>query len=428
MITRKRFLLSMILFAGLLFLAACGALPGAQDAADAGTAGEAEMKVDSGPLRNTAAMAEGPAARGAAITSDAAAACLSAEEADLIRRINEYRATKNLPAIPASKSLTLVAQQHAWDSNNNSDAWPAPPPGKECNMHSWSGNVNPALQQGQWTAVCFTGSPDWDGLQGMWDKPRELSGYPTDGYENSHWASNGTTAAGALEGWKNSPGHNALITEQDDWGPFKALGVGISGNYAHMWVGTSVDPAGEAQLCSGGNVGAPAPTTVPPTAVPTTAAPPTAVPTTAAPPTAVPTTAAPPTAVPTTAAPPTAVPTTAAPPTAAPTTAEPGTPPQAGTVLTSEGEVTSGDSATHTFDVTEGGVYTILVTPSDDFDAAPDYSCTMENNSRSGSFDEGFEGEAETATFTATGNGTCTVTIGGYLDSAGTYTIEVTAQ
>ena len=97
-------------------------------------------------------------------------------------------------------------------------------------------------------------------------------------------------------------------------------------------------------------------------------------------------------------------------------------------MLTGEGEVTGGGSATHTFDVTGGGVYTILVTPSADFDAAPDYRCTMQNSSRRGSFDEGFEGEVETATFTATANGTCTVTISGYLDSEGTYSIEVTAQ
>jgi hypothetical protein len=126
--------------------------------------------------------------------------------------------------------------------------------------------------------------------------------------------------------------------------------------------------------------------------------------------------------------PPTAAAPTTAPTTAAPTTAAPATAPQTGTVLSGEGEVTSGDSTTHTFDVTGGGVYTILVTPSDNFDAAPDYSCDMENSSRSGSFDEGFEGDVETATFTATGNGTCTVTISGYLDSEGTYGIEVTAQ
>ena len=101
--------------------------------------------------------AEGPADRGTTgPASDVAGVCLSAAEGDLARMVNEYRPSLNLPPMQISKSLSLVAQQHAAYSVNNSNAWPAPPAGKPGNMHSWSGVVNPALQQGTWTANCYT--------------------------------------------------------------------------------------------------------------------------------------------------------------------------------------------------------------------------------------------------------------------------------
>jgi hypothetical protein len=418
-----RFLLMALLAASLL-LAACGGLPGSEGAATGGEAatGDESDTVGSGPVRPPDSAEEGPADRGAAgLTSDVAGVCLSPAEAELARLINEYRATQNLPAIPVSKSMTLVAQQHVWDSNNNQGSMPVDPGGQECNLHSWTRVVNPALQQGKWTEVCYTG--DHANAQGMWNKPREIAGFPGEGVENSHWASAGTTPAGALNGWKNSPGHNAVITEQNGWGPFKSLGVGISGNYAHMWVSLTADPAGEAQLCGGaaGGGAAAQPTTAPP-AEPTTA--PAAEPTTA--PAAEPTTA--PAAEPTTA--PAAEPTTApaAEPTTAPATEPTAAPAAGGEVLNATGEVSAGGTADHTFNVVQGGNYTVLITPAAGFDAAPSYSCTMGGASRSGTFDQGFEGEAETTSFGTAGNGTCTVSVGGYEGSAGAYTIVVTAQ
>jgi hypothetical protein len=270
-------------------------------------------------------------------------------------------------------------------------------------MHSWSGNVNPALNEGTWTGVCYT--DDHANAAGMWSKPRELAGYPSDGYENSHWASNGTTPAGALNGWKNSPGHNAVITEQDGWGPFLALGVGIAGNYAHMWVGTVTDPAGEAPLCSGGTVEQPpAPTAVPPTDVPAATEPPAA--------TEVPATTA---ATEPTAAP--AEPTTA-PPTAAPATGE---------VLNQTGAV-AGSGVSHTFNTTPGRNYSVVVTPSAEFDPALQFECSAGTSRRSGSIDRFWEGAAESFNYISLGNGSCTVTVSGYEGSTGNYTIVVTAR
>lgn len=373
---KQSWLMILVLLAGLVLLAACG---GSSTGDDASTGA---VPMASGPFLPKASQVDGPAARGAtATTSDVAGVCLTPQEAELARLINEYRGTKGLPPIQVSKSLTLVAQQHAWDSVNNSNAWPAAPAGKTCNMHSWSGNVNPALQQGTWTGVCYT--DDHANMAGMHSKPREIAGYPADGFENSHWASAGASPAGAINGWKNSPGHNAVITEQDGWGPFLALGVGISGQYAHMWVGQVADPAGEPPLCGGGTVAQP-------TAAPTTAA------------------------------------ATVAPTTAAATTA-PTNNGAAGEVLNQTGTV-SGGGVDHTFDVAQGRRYSVVVTPSAELDAAVAYRCSTGNGSRSATIDSNWAGEAESFSYEAPGNGSCTVTVSGYEGSTGNYTIVITAQ
>jgi hypothetical protein len=383
MVKNKR-LIVLFLLAGLMVLVACGG--GATTSSPAGdsTAGAGEP-VASGPNLGKISV-DGPAARGqAGPTSDVAAVCLTPAEADLARRINEYRASVGLPAIPVSKSLTLVAQQHAWDSVNNSNAWPAPPAGQSCNMHSWSGNVNPALQQGTWTGVCYTS--DHANAQGMWNKPGQIAGFPGDGYENSHWASNGASPASALNGWRNSPGHNAVITEQNGWGPFLALGVGISGQYAHMWVAEVADPAGVADVCGGG--AAPQPTAAPEaTAVPPTAVPPTDIPL----------------------------------PTAAPVDNA-----ATGEILNETGTV-AGTGIDHTFQVAAGRRYTVVVTPSAEFDPMLAFTCTSGNSTRQGSVDRYWEGGAESFAYDSPDAGSCQVTISGYEGSTGPYSIMVTAQ
>ena len=440
---RLRFLF-VVMLAGLLLLAACGGADtgggatGAttdQPAAETGTRVKENAAMGSAPLVFVEGASEGPADRGATgPTSDVAGVCLSAAEGELARLVNEYRASLGLPALQISKSLSLVAQQHAWDSVNNSNAMPAPPPGKTCNMHSWSANVNPALQQGTWTEVCYTS--DHANAQGMWNKPGQIAGFPGEGVENSFGSSGTATASGALTAWKNSPGHNNVITQQGGWGPMTSMGVGMNGGIAHLWLSWVADPAGEALLCSGGSAMVAPPTAVPPTAVPPTAVPPTAVPPTDVPPTAVPPTVAPtdpaattapteaPTAVPPTAVPPTAVPPTAVPPTAVPPTAAAPT----GEVLNQTGAITSGGSSEHTFPVAAGRTYTVVITPSAEFDVDPRYECTTTTSSASGSFDWHWEGEAETFSYSATGEGTCRVIIAGYEGSAGNYSIVATAR
>ena len=104
-------------------------------------------------------------------------------------------------------------------------------------MHSWSSS-------GKWSPCCYTS--DHAQRQCMWNKPRELTSYPGNGYENSHGGSSDyqANAISALNGWKNSKGHNAVILNQSIWSDsrWRAVGLGIYKNYAVLWFGEEVDP------------------------------------------------------------------------------------------------------------------------------------------------------------------------------------------
>ncbi|RAL23002.1 hypothetical protein DL240_08925 [Lujinxingia litoralis] len=76
----------------------------------------------------------------------------------------------------------------------------------------------------------------------MWQKPGELSIYPGLGYEISAMSTR-MTPESALSLWQGSPGHNAVILNQEGWTqPWQAIGVGIAGDYAHVWFGHEPDP------------------------------------------------------------------------------------------------------------------------------------------------------------------------------------------
>jgi uncharacterized protein YkwD len=90
----------------------------------------------------------------------------------------------------------------------------------------------------------------------MWDKPRELTGYQGDGFEISFWstypyATPREAAEDILNGWKKSPGHNNLIINNSNWKKveWKAIGIGIYGEYANVWFGEEEDNADKVQPC-----------------------------------------------------------------------------------------------------------------------------------------------------------------------------------
>jgi uncharacterized repeat protein (TIGR02543 family) len=153
---------------------------------------------------------------------------LTTEEMRLYHRMMEYRKEKGLSEIPISKSLTYVAHAHVKDLQENHIR------GTECNMHSW-------YEKGDWTPCCYTA--DHAQAACMWRKPRELTSYTGNGYEIAHWHSAAATPESALSGWQRSPGHHAVIVNEDNWKnlTWNAIGIGIHRNFAVVWFGREFD-------------------------------------------------------------------------------------------------------------------------------------------------------------------------------------------
>jgi len=169
-----------------------------------------------------------------------AGSCLTSEESKLVDLVNQYRNQNGLPSVSASKSLVTVGQWHVIDLNVNK------PAGGSCNLHSWSDK-----HLDLWSSVCYT--DDHANAAGMWNKPREITKdtYLGNGYENAIGPGSNITASEALNGWKSSPPHNAVILELGGWqgSNWQAMGVGIYKNYAVLWFGHEIDPQGTISTC-----------------------------------------------------------------------------------------------------------------------------------------------------------------------------------
>lgn len=155
---------------------------------------------------------------------------------ELAQLINNYRKQNNLPEIPISSSLTAVALKHIIDLNTYH---PEKTCGVKGNIHSWSnkGNWQGKFGKGAWKGCCYP--EDNSNTACMWEKPKELTNYPDNGYEIAHWESGIVTAQSALAEWKGSPPHNDVILNKGMWSnrPWKALGAAYGGNYACAWFG-----------------------------------------------------------------------------------------------------------------------------------------------------------------------------------------------
>lgn len=153
---------------------------------------------------------------------------VDADDMALFTLVNDYRVSRGLPALPLSPSLSLVARTHVEDliaHGPNSGA---------CNLHSWSG-------EGAWSGCCYTS--DHSQASCMWNKPRELTEYPGNGYEIS--TGGARDGAHALSLWQSSGGHHDVIINGGSWSqPWGAMGVAITpGAFAHIWFGREADPA-----------------------------------------------------------------------------------------------------------------------------------------------------------------------------------------
>lgn len=160
---------------------------------------------------------------------------LSDEEANLYYLINEYRESLGLSKLSFSKSLTTVARAHVKDSHDYTPRLQLDERGIQGNLHSWS-------HFGNWSGGAYT--PDHAHAEIMWDKPSELTDYKGSGYEISVYHSIGIDPQLALDLWKSSPGHNAVIIGEGEWSFIKTVGVAMDKNYSHVWFGGDKDPAG----------------------------------------------------------------------------------------------------------------------------------------------------------------------------------------
>lgn len=174
--------------------------------------------------------------------------CVSAREAELVWLINNDREFRGLPPLQVSRALSKVARAHAVDLQINRPDLSAYALGMDCNMHSWS-------SRGNWRPGCYTSDHRNDDL--MKNKPREITDYAYDekGYEAVYWVSEPPVVPFiALLFFLKSSEHRDLLFESGKWSgiKFRAIGVGISNNFATVWLGTIIDPLGTLPDCGSG--------------------------------------------------------------------------------------------------------------------------------------------------------------------------------
>jgi len=160
--------------------------------------------------------------------NDSVTESVSQEETILFNMINDMRMKNKLPAIPLSVNLCKVAHTHI------DDLIVSKPQEKGCSLHSWS-------ESGKWTACC--NSKDPAGIQCMKSKPREITGYPGNGFELIYWGDDNATPADAAELWQQVSASSDMILSRGKWKGYqwKAMGLGIEEGYAILWLGDKTD-------------------------------------------------------------------------------------------------------------------------------------------------------------------------------------------
>lgn len=162
--------------------------------------------------------------------------CISTMEYKLCNMINAYRQRYDLPPIPLSKSLCLIASEHV------NDLFYHHPDQGSCNSHSWS-------DQGPWKPFCYP--RDENKNNSVWDKPKELTPYKGKGYEIVYWENDATVIDSIITFWKSMDYFNSFLMNTGKWQGKKwnSIGIGIKENYACAWFGELPDPEGEPVIC-----------------------------------------------------------------------------------------------------------------------------------------------------------------------------------
>ncbi len=169
--------------------------------------------------------------------------CINSSELDLFNKINAYRTERGLPELSLSKSLSYVAYLHVRDLKIN-----RPDTVKGCNMHSWS-------SRGNWSAFCFP--KDQIKRKSVWDKPREITKYPGQGFEVIyHTSENDATPDDALSLWRSLAASQSIILNTGRYikNKWKVAGVALYKGYASVWFGEANDPETAVRICHSDSV------------------------------------------------------------------------------------------------------------------------------------------------------------------------------
>lgn len=164
--------------------------------------------------------------------------CLQPAEKQLANGINHIRLSHGKKALPLSISLSYVARTHVTDLFINH------PDTSICNLSSWSNKG-----KGKWKAVCY--NPYVVKHNGMWNKPKELTGYRYRGYEMVAYTQDNLNVDSILSLWKDSPEAMAMILTNGVWKEksWASMGVGLNRHYASVWFGQRPDRAGKPKMC-----------------------------------------------------------------------------------------------------------------------------------------------------------------------------------
>jgi hypothetical protein len=162
--------------------------------------------------------------------------CIGSGEMELYRMINDYRKRYGLAPIPLSKSLSYVAALHA------KDLFLHHPDQGSCNFHSWS-------DKGFWKPFCYP--KDETKKSSVWDKPRELTKYPSKAYEIVYWENNPLVLDTIIMVWKTEEYFNSFLLNSGKWQgkTWNAIGIAVYENYACAWFGDISDPEDDAIVC-----------------------------------------------------------------------------------------------------------------------------------------------------------------------------------
>lgn len=149
---------------------------------------------------------------------------LTHDETILFNLINDLRVQNKMPVLPLSEKLCFVAHTHI------DDLIKSKPFENGCGLNSWSENAN-------WTACCHVKDPS--GINCMKSKPKELTGYPGNGFELVYAADDKAVPTEAADLWKQVDASADMILNKGRWKDYqwKVMGVGIKEGYALLWFG-----------------------------------------------------------------------------------------------------------------------------------------------------------------------------------------------